>query len=142
MSDGIQELAFRFSYAHGAGELQPYFAALTTGRAMARKCPACGRVWFPPHAACPEDGAGCEWTELPGGGVIVSATRTRTRLPLADAEADHVFVLVAMDGAANAAFGRLVPDGPDDLVGRRVRLATADAPLPAQRLVFELDGGA
>jgi uncharacterized OB-fold protein len=143
MSGSTDNFEISLGYSHGAGALRTYFDALAAGRAMARKCPACGRVWFPPHATCPEDGADCEWLELDGGGVVVGATHTHSRLPLADAGADHLFVLVAMDGADNAAFGRFSGIEPGDLVGRRVRLANAaNARLPAQRLVFQLVGAA
>ncbi len=140
MSDDIIDLDLNLTYAHGIAELKPYFDALAEGRALARKCSACGRVWFPPHAACPIDGAGCDWTELEGTGVVVSATCTHARLPLADTAADHVFVLVAMDGAGNAAFGRLLPSRSADPVGHRVRIGKAggDVMLPAQAAVFEL----
>jgi uncharacterized OB-fold protein len=141
MSASLYDFELLLVFSHGTGALQTYFDALAEGRAMARKCPACGRVWFPPHAACPEDGADCDWLELDGGGVVVGATHTHSRLPLADADADHLFVLVAMDGADNAAFGRFSGIETGDLVGRRVRLAAVDdARLPAQRLVFHLVG--
>lgn len=135
------DMELRLTYAHGVGDLQPYFEALGHGRALASRCSVCGRVWFPPHIHCPADGGAGEWVELDGRGEIVSATRTHSRLPMAETSADHVFVLVAMDGADNAAFGRLRA-GTDDpgLVGRRVGLAgvTEAVPHPAQGTLFEL----
>ena len=135
------DLDLRLRYAHGAGALQPYFDALQAGRALASRCPNCGRVWFPPHLHCPNDGGACGWVELEGHGRVVSATETHGRLPFAEAAADHVFVLVAMQGADNATFGRLQPGRPgQDLTGRRVRLlgVSEALPHPAQAALFEL----
>jgi uncharacterized OB-fold protein len=141
MSGAPTDLELRLRYAHGAGALQPYFDALVDGRALASRCPNCGRVWFPPHLHCPDDGGACGWVELEGQGQVVSATETHGRLPLADAVAEHVFVLVAMQGADNAAFGRLKPGpGGQDPVGRRVHLIgiSEPPPHPAQAALFEL----
>ena len=131
------ELSLR--YDHGLGDLAPYFEALGQGRAMARRCTACGHVWFPPHAVCPEDAQPCEWLELDGTGTVVSVTKTRARLPFTETEQDHVFALVSMDGADNAAFGRLAADAGNASPGLRVRLVAGDgeAGHPAQTAVFE-----
>jgi uncharacterized OB-fold protein len=141
MTGAPAELELRLRYAHGTGALQPYFDALRGGRALASRCPACGRVWFPSHIHCPDDGTACGWLDLEGHGRVVSATETHARLPFAEAAAAHVFVLVAMQGADNAAFGRLTPGVPGrNLAGRRVGLVgVADAvPHPAQAALFEL----
>ena len=131
------ELSLR--YDHGLGDLAPYFEALGQGRAMARRCTVCGHVWFPPHAVCPEDAQACEWLELDGTGTVVSATQTRSRLPFMETEQDYIFALVSMDGADNAAFGRLAANAGNAFPGLRVHLVAGDGETghPAQTAVFE-----
>ena len=139
MSDGTIRLEIALGYDHGPGTFGDYFRALADGRALAGRCENCGRTWFPPHARCPEDGGACEAVDLDGCGVVVAETRTRTRLPFTDVDADVTFVLVAMAGADNAAFGRLENFAGADATGERVRLAAVDGPVghPAQAAVFQ-----
>ena len=131
------ELSLR--YDHSLGELAPYFNALGKGRAMARRCVACGHVWFPPHASCPRDSRPCEWLELDGTGTIVSVSKIRSRLPFAETDQDHVFALVNMDGADNAAFARLGTSARNATPGIRVRLVASygEKGHPAQSAIFE-----
>ena len=132
-------LEFSLRYDHGLGELAPYFKALEEGRAMARRCIACGRVWFPPHISCPEDAQPCEWLELDGAGTIVSVSKSRLRLPFAETEQDHVFALVNMDGADNATFARLATSARNAAPGVRARLVASygEKGHPAQSAIFE-----
>ena len=131
-------LSLAHSYDHGSGDLKAYFAALLEGRALGARCPACARVWLPPRLRCPDDGAATEPIEVPGGGRIVALTQTRTALPFTDEVLDHAFVLVAMDGADNLMFGRMVDDQPDVAVGTQVRLNGGNGGLahPAQAAIF------
>ena len=134
------DLNLNLRYAHGLGALADHFQALEQGRVLAARCADCGRTWFPPHARCPDDGGDCREVELAGDGIVVSETRTRTRLPFTDADTDTdvTFVLVAMTGADNAAFGRLQGFAGDHAAGLAVHLAVPEGPLghPAQALVF------
>ena len=98
MSGGTIRLYLHLGYDHGPGALGGYFQALAEGRALASRCGTCERTWFPPHARCAEDGGICEPVELDGSGVVVSETRTRTRLPFTDADREMTFVLVTMAG--------------------------------------------
>jgi uncharacterized OB-fold protein len=138
MSDNTIHLDLALGYDHGLGSFGEYFRALAEGRALASRCGTCGRVWFPPHAHCPEDGGVCEAINLGGYGIVVAETQTRTRLPFADEDADVTFVLVAMAGADNTAFGRLENYTGADATGEHVKLVAADVPLghPAQGAVF------
>lgn len=138
MSEGTIRLDLHLGYDHGPGALGDYFRALAEGRALAARCGTCERTWFPPHARCPEDGGSCEAVDLDGRGVVVSETRTRTRLPFTDEDREVTFVLVAMAGADNAAFGRLENFTGADATGARVRLVAITGPLghPAQGAVF------
>ena len=138
MSGGTIRLDLHLGYDHGPGALGSYFQALAEGRALASRCGTCERTWFPPHARCPEDGGICEPVELDGSGVVVSETRTRTRLPFTDADREVTFVLVAMAGADNAAFGRLETFSGASATGEHVRLVAVAGPHghPAQGAVF------
>ena len=138
MSDNTLRLDLALGYDHGLGTFGEYFRALAQGQALASRCGTCGRTWFPPHTHCPEDGGACEAVELEGLGVVVAETRTRTRLPFTDEDANIIFVLVAMAGADNAAFGRLENFTGEDAAGQTVRLSGTDGPIghPAQNAVF------
>ena len=138
MSDSTIRLDLALGYDHGPGALGDYCRALADGRALAGRCETCGRTWFPPHARCPEDGGACEAVDLDGRGLVVAETRTRTRLPFTDEDREVIFVLVAMAGADNAAFGRLENFSGADATGNRVLLVAVTRPLghPAQGAVF------
>jgi len=138
MSDNTLRLDLALGYDHGLGTFGEYFRALAQGQALASRCGTCGRTWLPPHTHCPEDGRACEAVELEGLGVVVAETRTRTRLPFTDEDANIIFVLVAMAGADNAAFGRLENFTGEDAAGQTVRLSGTDGPIghPAQNAVF------
>ena len=144
MSGRATRLDLGLGYDHATGALGRYFDGLEAGRAEATRCGSCGRVWFPPHLACPEDGGDCAWLALDGTGTVVGATDTAAPLPFGADTAPRTFVLVALDGADNAAFGRLADgDAGAARVGMRVRLATAEGPHghPAQAAVFKVEDG-
>lgn len=138
MSDRTIRLNLTLGYDHGTGTFGDYFRALANGQALAGRCGTCGQTWFPPHTRCPEDGGTCEPIDLNGHGVVVSETRTRTRLPFTDEDREVTFVLVAMAGADNAAFGRLEKFSGANATGERVRLVAVAGSLghPAQAAVF------
>ncbi len=110
-------------YSHPLGERGPYFAGLQGGRAIASRCPACGRAWFPPRHCCV---AGFHWEPLAGTGTVVVAT--------------DGFALIAMDGADNLALGVLREPAQ---VGDRVRIALTPGPTehPAQAVFFQVETG-
>lgn len=128
-------------YMHSLGALQPYFKGLQAGRAMATRCPHCKRTWFPPRLVCPHDHADAEWTPLNGYGRIVSVTTGNSRLPLSNTTAEYTFALIALDGADNVAFGRIVGEAIALEPGCRVRLTPAPTPglHPAQAACFVPD---
>lgn len=130
-------LKLELDYAHPLGALAPYFDGLERGQAIASRCDACGRTWFPPRLACPSHGA-TVWVPLDGAGRIVSATVTESQLPFGGPIGLHVFALVAMNGAENLAFGRVAAELSVVLPGLRVRLARAPGtwPHPAQAAWF------
>jgi uncharacterized OB-fold protein len=135
---GTREFSLVLDYRHGLGSLEPYFTALSEGRALASCCPECGRCWLPPRPRCPEDGAPTVARELDGTGTVRAETETTSRLPFTDEAVEARFVLVALDGATGLTFGRMRDPAEEIGPGARVRLAGggADAPHPAQALHF------
>jgi hypothetical protein len=135
-------LVMKLRYAHPQGFFGPYFEGLEAGRAVAARCPECGRTWFPPRAHCPEHRRETEWCALSGRGRIVSVTVGETALPFGRERARRAFALVAMDGAANLAFGRIAGEPEAPRPGMRVRLERAPGrwPHPAQAAWYVADG--
>ena len=103
-------LKVELNYDYSLGDLKPYFDALRIGRALASRCPECGRVSFPPRLVCHLDQAPSTWQELTGCGSIhlLSVGREAT------------FAQITMDGADNLCLGRL--EGNQFKKGDRVRL--------------------
>ena len=154
-------LTLTLRYAHPLGELAPYFQGLDAGRAIATRCPTCARTWFPPRLSCPEHGAATVWTDLSGKGRIVSVSisfRSRkpgyagkgrivsvsiadSTLPFGAETARRAFLMVALDGAENLAFGRFAGAPDAARAGLKVRLARAPGtwPHPAQAAWFVAD---
>jgi uncharacterized OB-fold protein len=100
-------LELRLAYAHGLGDLAPYFSGLERGVAVATRCTSCRRTWFAPRLTCTCGSRALDWIELSGRGRIVAVTRGRAALPGAGNAADFDFALIRLDGADNACFGRL-----------------------------------
>lgn len=136
------ELRLELKYDHGTGCFKPYFDGLLAGQAVASHCPACGKTWFPPQAVCPDDRTETGWSRISGSGVVLAVTTTRTKLPFTATAETYSFVLVAMNGAENAVFGRMQNAVADIAVGTRVELAApVDEPgHPAQAAQFIVKG--
>ena len=101
-------LCLALTYNHTTGDLTDYFDELTAGHARASRCPSCGDVRIPPRFTCPDDGTTTETVDLEGTGRIIALTHGDATLPLTGDKAAHSFVLVAMDGADNFMFGRML----------------------------------
>lgn len=115
------QLLLTLRYAHGVGELAPYFDGVARGVAVATRCPHCAQAWFQPRLVCPKAHGDLEWIELPGTGVVRTVTFGPGRLPFDGDARQMVLALVAMDGATNLALGRI--EGASDVRnGDRVRL--------------------
>jgi uncharacterized OB-fold protein len=138
---GPLTLELQLRYAHTPGALRPYFEALQQGQALGSHCPQCQRNWFPPRLLCPYDRSATEWVRLSGRGRIINVTCGASRLPLVQASAHHCFALLALDGADNASFARIVGDERALQAGARVRLTAVAAatPHPAQSACFVVD---
>ena len=131
----------RLRYTHPLGALAPYFDGLKQGQARASRCLSCDRTWFPPRLLCPHDRHQTEWVTLSGRGRIISVTSGISRMPLSNSKTEHCFALVAVDGAENTAFARVVGDSAALTPGTGVRLVTTgfEALHPAQCACFVLD---
>lgn len=141
VTPGPLTLALQLRYAHTPGALRPYFEALQQGQALGSQCPRCQRNWFPPRLLCPHDRSATEWIRLSGRGRIINVTSGTSRLPLARTSTHHCFALVALDGAVNMSFARIVGDERALQAGARVRLTAVAAatPHPAQSACFVVD---
>jgi uncharacterized OB-fold protein len=91
---------------------------------------------------CPDHGLVTEWTELSGHGRLIAVSISETMLPFSSGREKRAFGLIALDGAENAAFGRLAGDPGRARAGQRVRLARAPGtwPHPAQAAWFVAEG--
>lgn len=136
------EIRLDLKYDHGTGFFKPYFDGLLAGQAIASHCPACGKTWFPPRAICPDDQTETGWRRISGSGVVLSVTTTRTKLPFTAAAEVYTFVLVAMDEAENAVFGRIQNAAAEVAVGTRVDLVApvGEPGHPAQAGQFIVKG--
>lgn len=131
-------LELTFAYAHAFGALAPYFRALAQGRALASKCTACGRTWFPPRMTC-VCGAETESVELSGSGSVEVLTSGPGVVPLTTIAGELWFALVRFDGASNLSLVRC--DSAGIAVGDRGRLVPSSqpGPHPATHVVFVRD---
>ena len=135
-------IELRLHYAHGLGELSPYFAGLERGAAIATRCRDCHRTWFAPRLVC---ACGCrtlDWVELRGRGTIVALTRGRATLRSLATADEFGFALIRMDGADNLCFGRLggIPEelAPGSPV--KLRRTKGDWAHPAQCAEYVAEG--
>lgn len=131
-------LQLQLHHTHPLGELAPYFKGLLAGRAIASRCRACARTWFPPWLDCPDHRQGIDWVELPGTGRVVSVTLTEGPLPFGSESGLRAFALVALDGAENLAFGRLARQPEAASNGQPVWISRAAGawPHPAQAACY------
>jgi uncharacterized OB-fold protein len=91
----------RLHYEHTAspGESE-FLRGLAAGRLLGQRCPACGKVYVPPRAACPTDGVPTtDEVELPDTGTvttfcIVNVPFTGQRVPV-----PYVAAAIVLDGA-------------------------------------------
>jgi uncharacterized protein len=91
----------RLHYEHTAspGESE-FLRGLAAGRLLGQRCPACGKVYVPPRAACPTDGVPtAEEVELPDTGTVttfcvVNVPFTGQRVPV-----PYVAAAIVLDGA-------------------------------------------
>ena len=139
MTERSIPITLSLQYDHSIGDFADYFDSLALGRARASQCSKCGDVRIPPRFTCPYDGAATEAIDLTGAGRVVAITRGDAALPLTDATSVRCFVLVAMEGANNFMFGRMVDANADISVETYVQLVGdgAESPHPAGAAIFK-----
>jgi uncharacterized protein len=91
----------RLHYEHTASHEESLFLrGLAAGRLLGQRCPACGKVYIPPRAACPTDGVPTSGeVELPDTGTVttfcvVNVPFTGQRMP-----PPYVAAAIVLDGA-------------------------------------------
>jgi hypothetical protein len=88
-------------YEHTASaEESSFLRGLAEGRLLAQRCPACGKVYIPPRAACPVDGVPtAEEVELPDTGIVTTFCVVSVPFRGQRVEPPYVAAAVLLDGA-------------------------------------------
>jgi uncharacterized OB-fold protein len=91
----------RLHYEHTAspGE-SDFLRALAAGRLLGQRCPACGKVYIPPRAACPTDGVPtAEEVELPDTGTVTTFCVVNVPFRGQRVPTPYVAAAIVLDGA-------------------------------------------
>ena len=91
----------RLHYEHTAspGESE-FLRGLAAGRLLGQRCPACGKVYIPPRAACPTDGVPTAGeVELPDTGTVTTFCVVNVPFPGQRVTPPYVAAAVLLDGA-------------------------------------------
>jgi uncharacterized OB-fold protein len=91
----------RLHYEHTAspGESE-FLRALAAGRLLGQRCPACGKVYIPPRAACPTDGVPtAEEVELPDTGTVTTFCVVNVPFRGQRVPTPYVAAAIVLDGA-------------------------------------------
>ncbi|OAT85279.1 Zn-ribbon domain-containing OB-fold protein [Desulfotomaculum copahuensis] len=109
---------------------------LEKGELCATRCPACGRVYFPPRADCAGClGSGLEWAKIEGNGSLVSYTRVNYGPAGFESDAPYTLALVDFNGVK--VFGQLNADVPETAVRVGMLLQPAVVTLPGGQVTYE-----
>lgn len=137
----LLELEQRFRYRHSLGKTSRFFLALEEGVLLGSRCCACGGVWLPPRALCPDDLTITSWQQLPGTGRLMSWTGCSRAPSYADTGgAPYLLAYVALEGASTLFLHRLRGVDEGELEhGMPVRVAFSRGPVghPLERFWFE-----
>lgn len=143
MTEPILSVDFDISlrYAHGLGDLSPYFSALTRGEALATRCDECERTWFAPRLVCV---CGCRhmtWRALNGGGILLYLTSGLAIFPGTAIKGVFEYALIRLDGASNLCLGRVIAGELTPQPNQRVQLVKSTQKWihPAQSADFTVD---
>jgi len=111
------------SYLHTAGpEESHYLRALTQGRLVGQRCPACGKVYLPPRNSCPVDGVPtAEEVELPDRGMVTTFCIVNVPFMGQRIKPPYVSAYVLLDGA-DIAFLHLILGCPVEEVRMGMRV--------------------
>jgi len=91
----------RLRYEHTAspGESE-FLRGLAAGRLLGQRCPACGKVYIPPPAACPTDGVPtAEEVELPDAGTVTTFCVVNVPFRGQQVPTPYVPAAIVLDGA-------------------------------------------
>ena len=91
----------RLHYEHTAspGESE-FLRGLASGRLLGQRCPACGKVYIPPRAACPTDGVPtAEEVELPDTGTVTTFCVVNVPFRGQRVPTPYVTAAIVLDGA-------------------------------------------
>jgi uncharacterized protein len=91
----------RLHYEHTASAAESEFLrGLAAGRLLGQRCPACGKVYIPPRAACPTDGIPTtDEVELPDTGIVTTFCVVNVPFPGQRVTPPYVAAAVLLDGA-------------------------------------------
>jgi uncharacterized OB-fold protein len=114
----------RLSYEHTASaEESSFLRGLAEGRLLGQRCPACGKVYVPPRAACPTDGVPTtDEVELPDAGTVTTFCVVSVPFRGQRVEPPYVAASVLLDGADIAFQHLILGCAPSEVrMGLRVR---------------------
>jgi uncharacterized OB-fold protein len=91
----------RLHYEHTASPSESEFLrGLATGRLLGQRCPACGKVYIPPRAACPTDGVPTAGeVELPDTGIVTTFCVVNVPFRGQRVPTPYVAAAIVLDGA-------------------------------------------
>jgi uncharacterized OB-fold protein len=111
------------SYEHTASaEESAFLRGLAQGRLLGQRCPACGKVYLPPRAACPADGVPtAEEVEVADTGTVTTFCVVGVPFRGQRVEPPYVAAAVLLDGADIAIQHLILGCEPDEVrMGMRV----------------------
>ena len=89
----------RSEHTASPGESE-FLRGLAAGRLLGQRCPACGKVYIPPRAACPTDGVPtAEEVELPDTGTVTTFCVVNVPFAGQRLEPPYVVAQILLDGA-------------------------------------------
>jgi uncharacterized OB-fold protein len=119
----------RLHYEHTAspGESE-FLRGLAAGRLLGQRCPACGKVYIPPRAACPTDGVPtAEEVELPDTGTVTTFCVVNVPFRGQRVPTPYVAASIVLDGA-DIPFQHLILGCEPDEVRMGMRVAAVWKP--------------
>jgi uncharacterized protein len=98
---GMVTTPIELSYEHTASaEESAFLRGLAQGRLLGQRCPACGKVYLPPRAACPADGVPtAEEVEVSDTGTVTTFCVVSVPFRGQRVEPPYVAAAVLLDGA-------------------------------------------
>lgn len=109
--------------------LSRFYERLREGRLSTTRCPADGRLSWPPRTACPQcHSERLDWVDLPEGGRLYAFSAVLTGAPLGmEDEVPFAVGLVDLDGVPLRLFGRIEGKPWNELhIGQKVRAEAYD----------------